>query len=958
VQLIAILEACITQHNDQATRTPPGLKILIDDVTSEASEEEGISGNDSEETSKEPAGRSANRDERRRRKAARNKKDKRALGRSPVTGAGVGEEQSGRGSTGSDRRAKRKKQPRLRHGVKKREAEDVDVEALAPRAARRRSRKGTTGKIAEFVEQAIDHRTVSAADLLEEAPEFSEEALLEQAAQDDELEGAADGLSRGSRRTKAIDPSKPVSISIVASDLGWAHQFFVHLQEQCKPANVVFETGAADVVVDFDGWQVHGRTPARGRKETIIVAGATRDTADQQTAANVAHSTGALLLPLELLVRRYGHLAAVDDLGVLNNTRLAVLAKFIGSALTIGSRSAKLTAPPDLEQARAIADDPALLETLNWPSTAPPQSFRLKCRRQTVEDFLDGKVSLTRKEPRVTFAPLLLGNANLSASAETALYSLGFVSEVLTYWFAKANRVSPAKYADIDAVLKTRNITASELLAQAGEILVQVAENSERVRDSAWLPRTMESRAVAFELFLLCCRIAAARKIRFDHSHCGPVFRGLLQLLEELRPTALHVGAATAVNCLGAVAALALPLRKMAYGEILLADATEWLSALQLDAGMSPDGVWHEGFAQHGSVVSILSTLTADLRVAEVTVRPISTAMTKLARFTDAVLAERGACPPIDELPGAAYPMLQKLARVTLAKSAAATNLLKKQDGSRDTVLFRDSGYFVSRSANEDRKLRSHLVVHARQAQQGGPSLSFSLDGKALLIGGGTVDSRASREIRRASRADPAAHNALRVNGQTYAALASDHAGAVRIDKFWDQPHWAAVRMLDAANETVRLARTVIHLKPGHALIIIDELEARQGEAQFEQFWHFAPSLRRELHGKGDLTFRSAEGGVFHAAFDTGPTLALSEGGTGAIGWTSPKPGKVIANPYIRRERQATNAVMVAFFQWRRATREFEIAAEGGFGSWHATVTTAGATLSYKFAAGELQLVD
>src|SRR5206468_10199491 len=98
----------------------------------------------------------------------------------------------------------------------------------------------------------------------------------------------------------------------------------------------------------------------------------------------------------------------------------------------------------------------------------------------------------------------LFGTRSLPASAENALYSLAFLTQVLTYWYAKANRISSPGHAEIDDLLKRRNVTASALLAMAGELLLLVTEKSTDLRDPAWRKRAMQRRAVAYELFLLC----------------------------------------------------------------------------------------------------------------------------------------------------------------------------------------------------------------------------------------------------------------------------------------------------------------------------------------------------------------------------------------------------------------------------------------------------------------------
>jgi hypothetical protein len=544
----------------------------------------------------------------------------------------------------------------------------------------------------------------------------------------------------------------------------------------------------------------------------------------------------------------------------------------------------------------------------------------------------------------------------LPTNAESALFAADYVTHVLTYWFYKANKASSPTLSEIDTLLKERGVTASALLGAVGEILTAFAQDAPRLREGAWHLSAMQRRAGAFALFLLCCRMAALRKIRFDPTHCGPVFRALLELFERLRPVALPVGSSTAVGQLAYLAALALPLRRIPYGATVLDEALEWLSVYQFEPGISPDGVWREGFAQHGAVFTTLFVLTTDLRQAGVSVRPLAGAMAKLARFAEIFLAEDGACPPIDELPAAAYPRLQRDARAFLQTSATAANLVK-QTAPRDAAVFPDSGYFISRSSKQDRRLSSHLVVHARPAPEGGPSLTFSVGGKNLLIGGGTMDRRASVEIRRTSRTDPAAHNAIRVNGHPGAGARKRDPQAVRIEASWEQPSWAAVQLVNEAFDPARLVRTVIHLKARQALIVVDEVAADR-EARFEQFWHFAPELQPPAPG-APLSFAASSQGVLNVAFDPGGTTRLAaDGGPDAIGWTSPRTGEVTPNPYIVRERQAAHALMASFFQWSSAARVFAVAAEGARDSWTVTVSVAGAAVRFSLANGKLRLVE
>ena len=80
------------------------------------------------------------------------------------------------------------------------------------------------------------------------------------------------------------------------------------------------------------------------------------------------------------------------------------------------------------------------------------------------------------------------------------------------------------------------------------------------------------------------------------------------------------------------------------YAAMVMDEALEWLSLYHLEPGMSADGIWREGFAQHGTVLATLYDLAADLRQADVSIRPVASPMLKLARFTEIFLTEDGAC--------------------------------------------------------------------------------------------------------------------------------------------------------------------------------------------------------------------------------------------------------------------------------------------------------------------------
>jgi hypothetical protein len=264
-------------------------------------------------------------------------------------------------------------------------------------------------------------------------------------------------------------------------------------------------------------------------------------------------------------------------------------------------------------------------------------------------------------------------------------------------------------------------------------------------------------------------------------------------------------------------------------------------------------------------------------------------------------------------------------------------------------AYFPEGGYFVSRSGKTAGKITSHLVLLARPATRGGMSLSFSIGGVPVLIGGGTLDPKAPREVRRAALDDPASHNAVRIDRRLYREAVSSPS-KIRLAGMWHERDWAAGRLINEAFAGAVVSRTVVHLRPSHSLLVVDELAGSQ-EMLFEQFWHFAPEL--QPHGSPPF-FSAGKRGIVSVAFDGTEMGDPSKGGDGSIGWTAKAKRNVVPNPYIRCATISAKGLVAAFFGWGSTHTRVELEATAVANGWQATLAGPSFRAAFAFAEGQL----
>jgi len=659
-------------------------------------------------------------------------------------------------------------------------------------------------------------------------------------------------------------------------------------------------------------------------------------------------------VPMTNLLRRFPEGALIDLSG--NPTALGsdVLASVARDAV-LSFRGGTIVPPmpaeelaPDLVTAVTDAGDTArLLMGLNWRSGSLPASIGASVTQHVVESFLDGAIGYRESgETKTLPLPFDWAVSPASRSIAAAAHGLDFVSGVLTYWFQKANKSRSKRIAQIDTVVKQKNVTASALLDRAGDIILQVAAESVKLPPEAWQLNIAIRRARAMVLFLLCSRVAAQKKIKFNEKSCTPVFRALVSILERIRWAGYgKLGTSSAMLTTINIAGLALPLRSTPFGANLFGDSLE-TAKRHLAAGLSPDGVWRQAFADHDKVFQSLRTLLGDLRTAGVLSTELAEHLAQMARFTASFLRSDGYSPPIGGLAAKRYRSSLAGAQLVLRSKRKGTSLAGG-DGLEDAILFSQAGYFTSRSPEKKGAISSHLVMSAGEQLAGGPSLTFSCGSSFILIGGGSTDRKAGEEVRRATQRDPAAHNALRVDNLAYPAIGE--SGRLQIERAWEEKSWAGARLVNRLFPPSNMTRTVIHLKPLHAVLVVDEMLAGDQPRKFEQFWHLGPELKprqRQAHHFRLGMEEGNPGGVI-VAFDSGCPAVPRIGGPEPVGWTAKDRGEVVRNLYFTRELTTSYGVTAAFFRYTASTARHDIFVEQTSGGWKAALVCDGRQIAF-----------
>ncbi|HTT97658.1 MAG TPA: hypothetical protein VMF58_06375 [Rhizomicrobium sp.] len=639
--------------------------------------------------------------------------------------------------------------------------------------------------------------------------------------------------------------------------------------------------------------------------------------AENHAIAMLACALDGAFVDTASLFRRHGadralKGAALTDFGA-ELLASAILAIAAGGRVQLNVSRPQWPVAPDLDAARALSASD-LLAQLSWSSPKAPKLLWTHASTDSMQAFLDRKVAIADDQTLSIELPVAWPAELPNRAAETQVLGLEFLAGPLNYWYSKAGNSSSDRNVEIDALIKERGVGAGEILARAGKIIVDFADRHPVANSKAWEENAVSRRARVLALFVLCCRMAVKRNVKFDEAILLRVFHELLNMIEVLRAADFYaVGSFDGIQQDSLVAGLALALRKTAYAEQLLAESMDRLKTLQLNVGLTADGVWRNGtFSDHCTLLAQFKTMLGDFNTIDVALKePVAAAAKKMTVFAEALLKSDGAPPVFDNSQQKSY--LKKLAGTRRALAGAGFSKNAPPKGKpmpriTDTYVFRDAQYFASHTSQSPSADSSLVILHRERASvprnnPGGISLVFAHGENDLLVGADPQEGTKKRD--KEAYFDAALRNGYRINGSGYVPEQDITPGQARLVKSWRGEGWAAAKGIDRSNPAGSVIRTAIHLKSQHALIVVDALESTDGrETSFEQFWHIAPGFTPSDPAGASLCF-AGEGGNLMATFDTRAATASEPEGEGGT--------------CIRCTLHMTKGVVATLFQWSDA---------------------------------------
>jgi len=722
--------------------------------------------------------------------------------------------------------------------------------------------------------------------------------------------------------------------------------------------------GKADVVVHtFDdmGDDADAATLERyaavvaGRKARVhvFVEKLEEDGAVERAIARLAALNGGAVVSTRAMLKRFGLEQTSSD-GRPNEKGLALIAQAI-----VGIGAARLTkhsvnplageVPADLAEARAAAQQPMeLLAKLRWSGMTPPRALGASIREEDVIAFADSKIVFSEEASLALTTPVDWSVELPDRKANYIFNGLDFLSGPLAYWYAKANNQGSERTAAIDAALKERGTNPNALLARATQILVDfTARHPRSAAPKLWEEELVLRRAPVLALFVLCCRVAYRRKLKFNESAFTVIYNALLDHAEMLRADDFYVPCSVdGIKQDSLAVGIALSLRGTAYGNLLLGDALERLKRLQLGPGLSAEGVWlGDSYTTHNNALSEITGLFNDFPPAETArLEPLAAAAKKMTLFSEAMLKSNGQPPAFDGSKEKSYGnkisgMRKSIARAGGKQVSAGKATLKTRI--TDTYVFREAQYFISHSQQKVVAESSLVVLHAAapsvvHEDPGGVKLVFAYNETNLLVRAEPPEAQGEEEP---DETDPGLRNFYRVAGQGNLDPESGSDGTAHMVKSWRGPGWAAAKAFENNYDGAAVARTVIHLKAQHALIVVDELESAK-EALFEQFWNVGPDFTTPETPEMPLRFASDGRGVLSVVLAGTDDVSTTKGETGTR---------------LRSEKRLTQDVAAALFQWTDEAAPAALAVERrGAGEWAVTASGKGFAARLNHAGDEL----
>ena len=673
--------------------------------------------------------------------------------------------------------------------------------------------------------------------------------------------------------------------------------------------------------------------------------------AEKIAVAQLAGSFNSPLIQQTAKLDRYGEVADfAGDILAPSILGLDAVRRFLGQ----GAPRPQLLAPADLADARALAATPReFIAQLQWNSERIPKSLWTRAPEGWAEAFADRKIILSEDLTLDANVPIVWPK-EISGRSAANVYGLGFLAGPLNYWYNKASGGRPSKdIAETDAVLKERGVTASQVLAQSGAIIVDFARAYPASSSTAWDEASISGRARILALYVLCCKAAIKRKIKIDEAICSAITLHLLELIELLRSEDFYTPCSLeGIGLDRLIISLAIVLRGTPYADRLLKDGVERLKTLQLDACLTADGVWRFGsFSDHCAALSQFGGILSELGDAdkELILDPIAGAVKKMTAFAEAMQKFNGTAPAFDGSGERSFARnlsgtRRVLAGAGFSKAQSKNNVTPPR--LTDTYVFRDAQYFVSHSTQKVVPESSLVILHAdpvsfARSSPGGIAVAFSYGPSDLLVRAEPPEGTNRRD--REKMFDPALLNGYHINGAGFLPRAELKPGAARLQKSWRGPGWAAARAVNEINPFGSITRTVIHLKAEHALIVVDDLATPAGEqASFEQFWHLAPGLTLSSPDEPPHRFMVGDSGGMTVAFDALAGATVEPEGEGLC---------------LRRVFSMAHGVTAAVFRWSTDPTPLALEVGGENSQWNVHVAGAGLDARIECAEDELRYV-
>ncbi|MEI9929111.1 MAG: hypothetical protein WDM89_00730 [Rhizomicrobium sp.] len=678
---------------------------------------------------------------------------------------------------------------------------------------------------------------------------------------------------------------------------------------------------------------------------------------ENRAIASLAGACKSSVVELKSKFRRYPDSVMIEDSEPTAEGYDSIAASVLGivAAQGLPQRTFSLPKrlpPPDYSDAQAVASRPEeLFAQMHWSGVQAPRLLWATTSKDSLEKFMDRKIVLP-DETIFDIATPVAWPTECPRKAQPLLLGLEFLAGPLTYWYSKANGFDRGKMGEIDAVLKERGATASDILFRSGQIILDFIKAHPPLPSAAWNADSIARRARILVLFVLCCKMAAKKKVKFDAAACTEVFRQLLDVIEILRsddyylPCSLN-GAEQDSLLVG----LALVLRGTAYAERLLTDSLVRLKSLQLDPGVTADGVWREGpFSDHAALLSQFKTLFADFPREDIAlVEPLASVIKKMTVFAEAVLKSDGTPPAFDNSKPVSFVRQLTHTRRALADAGFSKVAPPKAKGGAmprmtDTYIFREAQYFISHSTQKPVTDSSLVILHAEpenvvRSDRGGVILAFAYGENDLLIRAKPAKGPDARKS--SSRFDPALRNGYHIDGIGYSTEALVEPDAARLVKSWRGQGWAAAKSVDKTNPAGTVVRTIIHLKANHALLVVDQLAAaKDAEVLFEQFWNLAPGLSAPSSGEQLLWFALPAGGLT-AAFDPTAEILITAEDDGFN---------------LRRTLVLNAGAVASLFQWSAEPSNATVRIEPDPAGWKSAISGAGFSFYVTLNDDDLQV--